>query len=355
MSRPWVRAALVGIAMAMTPMLVHAATYDVAILASDVVFAPETFFLGDTVRLYVRVKNVGDRDVQGNVFFSENGTAIGAPPFSVRARGAEEEVWVDWQPATIGDRQIFLRVVTAPETRDEDLSNNEMIVPITIDRDTDGDRVGDRVDADDDGDGLPDAWEEAHGLNPRDAADARRDPDGDGATTIEEYRAGTDPFAAPPPPAVRSGASSGSDPTPRSMIASSSASSPSVPANVRTVAAPTQKLKRRPLPPPASATPASDPAPATNAAPAAMPAPSRTPTAPPSASDRMPPPGGDPVPTARDDAGLIPIGRASIATQLESLLGAPMRSRGVFPLIMAALTIVAFGGAYFFFRRARRS
>jgi hypothetical protein len=41
--------------------------------------------------------------------------------------------------------------------------------------------------ADSDNDGIPDAWEAAHGLNGRDAADANADRDADGYTNIEEY------------------------------------------------------------------------------------------------------------------------------------------------------------------------
>ena len=47
--------------------------------------------------------------------------------------------------------------------------------------------------ADADGDGMPDDWEKANGLNPNDAADSSRDADGDGYTNIEEWLNATDP------------------------------------------------------------------------------------------------------------------------------------------------------------------
>ena len=40
---------------------------------------------------------------------------------------------------------------------------------------------------DTDGDGLPDDWEKAHGLNPKDGSDGARDRDGDGFTNLEDW------------------------------------------------------------------------------------------------------------------------------------------------------------------------
>ncbi|ADW69524.1 carboxypeptidase regulatory-like domain-containing protein [Granulicella tundricola] len=49
---------------------------------------------------------------------------------------------------------------------------------------------------DSDGDGLPDSYEIANGLNPFDPTDANLDSDGDGLTNLQEYQLGTNPRIA---------------------------------------------------------------------------------------------------------------------------------------------------------------
>jgi hypothetical protein len=54
-------------------------------------------------------------------------------------------------------------------------------------------RRTDPLDPDTDYDGLPDGWEVTYGLEPLDPDDASADADGDGYTNLEEYQAGSDP------------------------------------------------------------------------------------------------------------------------------------------------------------------
>ncbi len=64
--------------------------------------------------------------------------------------------------------------------------------------DTDLDGIGNNADPDDDNDGMPDSFEILYGFDPLNPADASEDADGDGATNLEEYLAGTNPLPIPP-------------------------------------------------------------------------------------------------------------------------------------------------------------
>ena len=55
---------------------------------------------------------------------------------------------------------------------------------------------------DGDGDGLPDAWEKAHGFDAQLASDALEDSDGDGFSNLHEFQNGTDPHATDKTPTL---------------------------------------------------------------------------------------------------------------------------------------------------------
>lgn len=76
---------------------------------------------------------------------------------------------------------------------------------VTVSNDADGYVIADAVlfkeapgttSVDADNDGMLDAWELEHGLDPTNAVDAERDPDGDGLTNLQEFLGMTNPFNA---------------------------------------------------------------------------------------------------------------------------------------------------------------
>ncbi len=62
-------------------------------------------------------------------------------------------------------------------------------------KDTDRDGIGDNKDLDDDGDGMPDIWEEKYGFDPLDPSDAEGDADDDGRSNLDEYLERSNPIS----------------------------------------------------------------------------------------------------------------------------------------------------------------
>ncbi len=155
---------------------------DLSITASDITFSKDEPLEGDKVRVFARVFNLGDIDVYGFVIFLKNGKEMADPqPISVKVN-TYDDVFIDWLSES-GSHNIQAKVIgTNPgdENQVNDVATQENYF---VDLDTDGDKIGNTKDLDDDNDDLSDEKETALGTNPLNS-----DTDGDKA------RDNIDPF-----------------------------------------------------------------------------------------------------------------------------------------------------------------
>lgn len=138
--------------------------------------AKDAVIVGKTVRIYATVKNNSPVDLLGTVkFFDETkGAFIGDDqPVSAVANGTDE-VFVDWEADSVGEKTITARVIPWVDVGD-DPKNNKITATIYVDEDSDGDGKPNRQDPDDDNDATNDDQD----AFPLDAAETK-DSDNDG-------------------------------------------------------------------------------------------------------------------------------------------------------------------------------
>lgn len=182
------------------------AATDVAVL-DDLVFSKETFVVGDTVRVYASLRNTGDTDVTGNLYFYIGAQQVGkAHEISIPKGGQKEEVFADF--VVPADGFNIRAVISDVSPSDTNLTNNEVLSSIF------------EPVADADGDGVPDKGDNCPFVKNADQRDLDRDGqgnvcdddiDGDGLSNTEEQQKGTDPLNAD---TDGDGVSDKNDPTP---------------------------------------------------------------------------------------------------------------------------------------------
>lgn len=157
--------------------------------------AKDAVIVGKTVRIYATVKNNSSVDLLGTVkFFDETkGVFIGDDqPVSAVGNGTDE-VFVDWEADSVGEKTITARVIPWVDAGD-DPKNNKITTTIYVDEDSDGDGQPNRQDPDDDNDGTNDD-QDAFPLDAAETTDtdndgignnADEDDDNDGTPDVED-------------------------------------------------------------------------------------------------------------------------------------------------------------------------
>lgn len=180
-----------------SPAPTHAASCVLSIGAQDISVVPAAPFLNQSARIYATVQPLCNSDTEGSVLFYANDALIGNKPISYKKAGRAEEVWVNWRPTQYGETKI--RVDTKGEGGEV---GDSALITLFIDRDTDGDGIGDLTDPDDDNDGVLDAadkWpldptrsRDTDGDGIDDSIDS--DDDNDGLFDFAEQNLGTNPL-----------------------------------------------------------------------------------------------------------------------------------------------------------------
>lgn len=139
-----------------------------------------------SMRVIAQVQNIGAPSAPASTVALRLAGQTNAPLTTANAPllepGRLAQVALDLPAGSVpeGERAFSLRADDIGVTGDNKVANNSLTFSINLFVDSDGD-------------GMSDAWELAHGLNPTDTTDAAGDLDGDGLSNLAEYLAGTNP------------------------------------------------------------------------------------------------------------------------------------------------------------------
>jgi len=177
------------------------AAVDLSMDSTSISFSKDSALEGETIRVFIRVFNVGDEDVYGFVRFLGNGKEINDPqPVSVKIN-TYDDVFIDWQTSA-GTYEIKAEIISTNPADSNGGNNSVVHSSYFVDKDTDSDGIGDVEDEDDDNDGISDendafpfdVNEDTDTDNDGIGNNADEDDDNDGLSDEQENTLGTDPL-----------------------------------------------------------------------------------------------------------------------------------------------------------------
>lgn len=99
---------ILSLSLLVIPFVSFAETANVGII-QGIWFSQDTYFVGDTIRIYTAVQNNTGGDIEGEVDFFNNDEWLGTKKFT-SLDGRITEVWMD-SVATLGEHQFSVRIV----------------------------------------------------------------------------------------------------------------------------------------------------------------------------------------------------------------------------------------------------